>query len=363
MANQVKVLTVDDSAFARLILARRLGRDPDLRVVGAAVDGVDALAKVRSLRPDVVTLDVEMPNMDGLTTLERIMDECPTPVVMLSRLTDQDTETTIKALEAGAVDFILKPSYADAGFSTMTEKLVEKVKLAAKVDVRRLKAMSSAEKGTRQRSKPSTTPRTKTIRKGPPPKVVVIGSSTGGPRALHELIPALPSDLPATVLLVQHMPSGFTKSLAGRLANFAQIEVKEAEANDELRAGLALVAPGDYHLCVSNGDRVRLTREPPKHGLRPAVDVTMEAAAKMYRNRCIGVVLTGMGSDGTDGAGMIKRFGGKVIVQDQSTSAVYGMPRSVIEAGYADRVVLLPHMAQEIAELCLEEPAASKVGA
>jgi len=361
MTSQIKVLIVDDSAFARLIIARRLGRDPNLRVVGVAIDGVDALAKVRSLRPDVVTLDVEMPNMDGLTTLERIMDECPTPVVMLSRLTDQDTETTIKALEAGAVDFILKPSYADAGFSTMTERLAEKVKLAAKVDVRRLKAISSSGKGIRQRSKVSTPSGTKTTRKTTPAKVVVVGSSTGGPRALHELIPGLPADLPATLILVQHMPSGFTKSLASRLANFAQIEVKEAEANDRLRTGLALIAPGDYHLSVSNGDRVRLTREPPKHGLRPAVDVTMEAAARAYRDRCIGVVLTGMGSDGTAGAGIIKRLGGRVIVQDESTSAVYGMPRSVIEAGYADRVVPLPQMAQEILELCLE-PVASKAG-
>ncbi len=362
MTDQIRVLTVDDSAFARLIIARRLGRDPELKVVGVAVDGVDALAKMRSLRPDVVTLDVEMPNLDGLTTLERIMAECPTPVIMLSRLTDEDTDTTIRALEAGAVDFILKPSYADAGFSTMTERLAEKVKLAAKVDVRRLTAMSSA-KGSRHHPQDSAPPRwTRPTRRTSPARVVVIGSSTGGPRALHELIPGLPGDIPASILLVQHMPSGFTKSLANRLANFSQIEVKEAETNDGLRAGLALVAPGDYHLSVSSGDKIRLTREPPRHGLRPAVDVTMEAAARIYRDRCIGVILTGMGSDGRDGATAIKRLGGKVIVQDESTSAVYGMPRSVIEAGYADKVVPLPQMAQEILERCLD-PIPSRAGA
>jgi two-component system chemotaxis response regulator CheB len=362
MTDQIRVLTVDDSAFARLIIARRLGSDPELKVVGVAIDGVDALAKMRSLRPDVVTLDVEMPNLDGLTTLERIMAECPTPVVMLSRLTDEDTDTTIRALEAGAVDFILKPSYADAGFSTMTERLAEKVKLAAKVDVRRLTAMSSA-RGRQHHPQVSAPPRwTRATRRTSPAKVVVIGSSTGGPRALHELIPGLPGDIPACILLVQHMPPGFTKSLANRLAGFSQIEVKEAETNDGLRAGLALVAPGDYHLSVSSGDNIRLTREPPRHGLRPAVDVTMEAAARIYRDRCIGVILTGMGSDGRDGATTIKRLGGRVIVQDESTSAVYGMPRSVIEAGYADKVVPLPQMAREILERCLD-PIQSRAGA
>ena len=360
MTDRIKVLTVDDSAFARLIIARRLDRDPEMKVVGVAVDGIDALAKVKALRPDVVTLDVEMPKMDGLTALVRIMAECPTPIVMLSRLTDEDTETTIKALEAGAVDFVLKPSYADAGFSTMTERLAEKVKLAAKVDVRRLTAATS-KKGAQRPSVAGPRRRAGTTRKTGPAKVVVIGSSTGGPRALHELIPALPSDIPASILLVQHMPPGFTKSLANRLASFSQIEVKEAAPDEALRAGLAQVAPGDYHLTIASRDRIRLTQDPPRHGLRPAVDVTMEAAARAYRDRCIGVILTGMGSDGKEGATLIKRLGGKVIVQDESTSAVYGMPRSVVEAGYADRVVPLPQIAQDLLEMCME-PVPSRAG-
>lgn len=361
MTGQIRVLTIDDSAFARLIIARRLSRDPEIRVIGVAVDGVDGLEKVRSLRPDVVTLDVEMPNMDGLTTLERIMEACPTPVVMLSRLTDQDTETTIRALEAGAVDFILKPSYADAGFSSITDRLAEKIKLAVKVDVHRLRAVSSAVR-SRQAPKDASSRRPpRRSRRSPEARVVVIGSSTGGPKALHELIPGLPGDIPASILLVQHMPPGFTRSLANRLSSFSQIEVKEAEPDDELRTGQALVAPGDYHMSVSAGDRVRLTQDPPRHGLRPAVDVTMETAARVYRDRCIGVVLTGMGADGRDGAAIIRRHGGRVIVQDESTSAVYGMPRSVIEAGCADKVVPLHRMAQEISEMCLA-PIVSKAG-
>lgn len=354
MTEQIRVLTVDDSAFARLIIARRLNCDPGIKVIGVAVDGIDGLEKVRSLRPDVVTLDVEMPNMDGLTTLERIMEECPTPVIMLSRLTDQDTETTIRALEAGAVDFILKPHYADAGFSTITDRLAEKIKLAAKVDVHRLKAGSSAGRSRHHTKVPSSQQPPKTCRKTPEAKVVVIGSSTGGPKALHELIPGLPGDIPASVLLVQHMPPGFTRSLANRLSSLSQIDVKEAEPNDEVRTGRALLAPGDYHMSLSTGDKIRLTQDPPRNGLRPAVDVTMEAAARVYRDRCIGVVLTGMGADGRDGAAIIKRHGGRVIVQDESTSAVYGMPRSVIEAGCADKVVPLQRMAQEIVEMCVE---------
>lgn len=356
MSRRIRVLVVDDSAFARVVISREIGSDAEVEVVGTAIDGVDAIEKIKSIRPDVVTLDIEMPRMDGMSTLRKVMKEYPTPVIVLSRLTTEDAETTIHALEAGAIDFVPKSPLASSGrISLAAGSLIEKIKLAAEVDVCRLKAMST-------RNKPRELNRNRLKHDLPrmrgrsrPQSVVIIGSSTGGPKALCDLIPDLPGDIPAAMLIVQHMPAGFTGSLAMRLDQLAQIGVKEAETGDPIRPGQALLAPGGYHLLVDSGDTVTLSSTmPPRHGLRPAVDVTMETAAGSYGGGCIGVVLTGMGCDGRDGAAIISKAGGRVIVQDEGTSVIYGMARSVVESGKADRIVPLSDMSRQIVEMCTE---------
>ncbi len=346
----VKVLIVDDSAFARLSISRQLSSDPEIEVVGVACDGIEALEKIKELKPNVVTLDVEMPRMGGLKTLEHIMSEEPIPVIMLSSLTGKGTETTIKALELGAIDFFLKSSpAAPAGFYGLNGDLNAKVKLAAKVERARLKVVTRrGEIHPRPERLPSRHP-------SPLNKVIVIGSSTGGPGALYDLIPNLPGDIPASILIVQHMPPMFTKSLADRLNQLSQIEVKEAESGDSLGKGYALVAPGNYHMMVKMGGKIGLNQGPPVLGLRPAADVTMQSVARVYGALSIGVVLTGMGSDGTRGAASIKAAGGKIAAQDEATCVVYGMPRSVAESGNADKIVPLPQMACEIVLMCQEQ--------
>ncbi len=345
----VTVLIVDDSAFARLSITRQLKADSEIEIIGYAVNGLEALEKVKELKPDVVTLDVEMPRMDGLEALSRIMSENPTPVVMLSSLTDKGTEITVRALEMGAIDFFLKASKAtNAGFYGLDNNLNSKIKLAAAIGGARLRMAAQTMDGHAHREKPlrqvSITPR----------NTVVIGSSTGGPGALYKIIPELPADIPAAVLLVQHMPPGFTKSLANRLNELSNIQVKEAEQGDVLRPGLALLAPGNYHMEVKKHNKIAINQKPAVRGLRPSVDITMLSASLVYGHSTVGVVLTGMGTDGTEGAASIKAAGGKIAVQDEATSVVYGMPRSVAESGYADKVLPLSKIACEIMEMCLK---------
>jgi len=342
----VRVLVVDDSAFMRNAVTKYLESDPIITVVGSAYDGLDALAKIQALKPDVVTLDVEMPRMDGLTALKRIMRECPTPVVMLSALTQQGAQATIRALMRGAVDFVPKPT-AGVDIQTVIAELTTKVKVAA---------------GTR----PATSLISETARVAPASKsgprpfhkgdsVIVIGASTGGPRALQQVLSNLPASLPAAVVVVQHMPAGFTASLARRLDERSPLAVREAVDGDRLERRLVLLAPGDYHLKLVGMRRMALDHGPRRHHVRPAVDVAMESAAEYHGSLVIGVVLTGMGSDGTDGAGRIKAAGGKVIAEHESTSAVYGMPRSVVEAGLADQIVPLPKVAPTLVRLVNDE--------
>ena len=339
--DKVRVLIVDDSAFARFAIARELRLDPAIEVVDFASDGVEAVEKVQALRPDVVTLDVEMPRMDGLGALERIMTTCPTPVVMLSGITSEGAEATIRALELGAVDFFLKPWLSTpAGSGDGTGGLRARVMTAAAAKVSPL----WRGRGT-ERVRTESRPLPKNI---PPQMVAVIGSSTGGPRALYQLMPDLPADIPAAVLVVQHMPAGFTKSLAERLGQLSAVGVREAAAGDVLREGEALIAPGNYHMTVTAKGTVELNQGPQECGVRPSVNVTMESAARAFGAAVVGVVLTGMGADGTRGAGLIRAAGGKVVVQDESTCTIYGMPKSAIAAGNVDLVVPLPQMAAEM---------------
>ncbi|MFC1925872.1 chemotaxis response regulator protein-glutamate methylesterase [Chloroflexota bacterium] len=343
MSKKVRVLIVDDSTFARYAILHQLQTDAEIEVIDFARDGSEALEKINLLKPDVVTMDIEMPHMDGLTALERTMSSCPIPIVMLSSQTGEGTEATIRALELGAVDFFLKPSPANpAGVNLRDGELSKKVKMAARAKVSKsYNPVISRQVHTNNRKhKVSNSP--------PAKEVVIIGSSTGGPKALCEVIPDLPADMTAAVLVVQHMPPGFTKSLANRLNSISQITVKEAESGDIIRQGQALLAPGGYHMVAEKGMSIGLNQNQHVCGVRPSVDVTMESASRVFRASSLGVVLTGMGSDGTTGTSFIKAAGGQVIAEDESTCTVWGMPKSVIEAGNADRVLPLHLIASEI---------------
>lgn len=370
----IRVLVVDDSAFMRQAISSLLKSSGEIEVIGTARDGVEAIEKVSELNPDVVTLDVEMPRLDGLEVLKKIMAENPRPVIMLSSLTQVGAETTIQALLAGAVDFVPKPSGAiSLDIEKVREDLIKKIRAASKIpQVQLLRLSRSGPPGlgppriqeSRQTGAPvrrtGQQPAEKVIAgrgKGPGEedtsssfvlprlkpfrRVVVVGTSTGGPGALHEVIPRLPADLPAPVLVVQHMPVGFTRSLAQRLDKLAAMPVKEAQPGDRLSAGQVLVAPGGYHLEVSKEGTVNLTQSPPQHGVRPAVDVTLESAVAAYGAACLAVIMTGMGFDGTRGAALVKKAGGTVIAEHESSCVIYGMPRAVVESGLADQVVPL----------------------
>ncbi|MDQ2687563.1 MAG: chemotaxis-specific protein-glutamate methyltransferase CheB, partial [Armatimonadota bacterium] len=273
MTQMISVLVVDDSAFMRKMITEMLTDDPALRVIGQAYDGEDALHKLALLKPDVITLDVEMPRLDGLAALEQIMTRRPTPTVMLSSQTQAGAETTLRCLERGAVDFIAKPSGAiSLDIRLIAAELVSKVKAAAGVPASRLRPRPAAARVSPVMGIPTNLPAVGVNRGSG--GVLVIGASTGGPRALQTLIPALPANLPVPAVIIQHMPSGFTASLARRLDAASPLCVREAAEGDPLRPGVVLVAPGGHHLTFDAHGAARLTDEPPIHGVRPAVDVT-----------------------------------------------------------------------------------------
>jgi len=350
---RIRVLVVDDSALMRRIISDLLNSDPELEVIATARNGKEALEKVAQLRPDAVTLDVEMPVMDGLTTLKELMKVCPTPVVVLSSLTQEGTEITVKALQLGAVDFVPKPSGSiSLDLQKVKEELIQKVKVAARVRPSPLHPPRLALSPSKRKEEG--------LKQLPPKKLVLVGTSTGGPRALSEVLTKLPGNIPAALLIVQHMPAGFTRSLAERLDHLSELRVKEAEDRERVVSGTAYIAPGDYHLKVeavppSRQPLLRLTKEPPVNGHRPSVDVLMKSAAQAGCWELIGVVLTGMGSDGCDGMREIKAHHGKTIAEDESTAVVFGMPKAAIEAGVVDRVVPLPLIAKEIVKMLEEE--------
>lgn len=345
MQRPIRVLVVDDSALMRQMISRIL-KEAGLDVVGTARDGLEGLAAVEKLRPDVVTLDVEMPRMDGLTMLRRLMQERPVPVVMLSSLTQAQAPAAVEALAIGAVDVVGKPGGGiSLNLPEIGDELVRKVRLAANAQV------------TAARALPKPTPIADA--KGPrlssvgesrlTDLIVVVGSSTGGPRALTELVSRLPAAFPAPIVIVQHMPAGFTPSLAARLGALNQFEAAEAIEGVVPQAGQLWVAPGGLHLLFDRRGRMRLDSGPPHLGVRPAVDLTMESAAAVWGSGVVGVVLTGMGMDGAKGARRIKQQGGVVLAQDEASCVVYGMPRAVIEMGLADEVVPLEEMAGRLA--------------
>lgn len=327
----IRVLIVDDSAFVRQALSRMLASDPGIEIAGTAVDGKDAVEKVLALRPDVVTLDVKMPHMGGLEALRRIMALCPTPVLLLSSLTSQGADTTLRGLELGAMDFVDKSSVqGHMNLFTLAEELKLKVRALAGVPRSKLAPAPVP---------PAAGPTLALARRERGAEVVVIGTSTGGPPALQALIPRLPQDLPTAVLVVQHMPVGFTRSLAERLQARSSIPVREAKDGEPVRPGQVLIAPAGLHMKVrrrAEEIRVVLDEEPRSALHRPSVDVLMTSVAKVYGARVLGVVLTGMGCDGVEGLRAIREAGGRTLAESEESCVIYGMPKAAVEAGVVD---------------------------
>ena len=350
---QIRVLVVDDSAFMRHAVGRLIAEAGDLVVVGSASNGEEGLKAARELRPDVITLDVEMPVLDGPGMLRRLMADQPTRVVMLSSLTTEGAAVTLDALDAGAIDFVAKPGGSlsiDVG--RVGADLVAKIRAAAGMSEASFLAHRSrvARRAAMRPVAAAPASTARILRAGAlaSRRLVVIASSTGGPSALNAVVPLLPANLAAGVLIVQHMPPGFTASLAGRLHAGGHIPCHEAAANDLIVDGESLLAPGDFHMISSISGRIQLSSLPPVNGVRPAADVTLQAVAPVWRDRMLAVILTGMGVDGRDGCRSVKAHGGTVIAQDRDTAAVWGMPGSVVEAGLADRVLPLDRIADAI---------------
>ncbi len=356
MENILRVLVVDDSAYVRKVVKQMLSRSPFVEVVSTAKDGEEALEMVEKLKPDVVTLDLIMPNMDGFEFLRAQMARRPVPVVVVS-IAHEGGEQALAALDAGAVDFLQKPTaLATEKIFDIADELISKVKAAALVPLNRLKSMDDANAskgGVRSVSKPGLK-----VMKSPQDvgvELVAIGISTGGPQALSYLIPQLSADFPVPVAIVLHMPIGYTELYARRLNQLSQLEVQEAKENQEVLPGLVLLAPAGQHLTFVRlgGDKVvtHLSARPFDTLHRPSADVMFQSAAQVWGSRVLGVVMTGMGSDGKQGAAWIKSQGGMILTEDESSCIVYGMPRSVVEAGLSDKVVPLDQMAATIIDL------------
>jgi len=339
----VKVLVVDDSAFMRKMVSEILMRDPGVCVIGQARDGAEALVKVETLKPDVVTMDIEMPVLDGISALTEILHRCPTPVLMLSSLTQAGADATIRCLELGAVDFIGKPSGAiSLDIEKIGAELVSKVKAAAGA---RLSARHPLHERTAGPTSASRTGKEKIA-------AILIGASTGGPRALQQVVPLLPADLGVPIVIVQHMPVGFTKSFAARLDQTSGLTAREAVNGDRLQPGLILVAPGGQHLVFDSSGIARLTDEPPIHGVRPAIDVTLFSLSAIYGSSLMAVLLTGMGKDGARAMKQVSDKGGLTLAEDESTCVVYGMPKSAAELGAVRHLLPLSEIAPAITKAC-----------
>lgn len=353
----IDVLVVDDAVVVRRIVGEVLATDPDLRVIGTAANGKIAIQKLQQIRPDVVTLDFEMPEMDGLETLKAIRRTHPKlPVIMFSTLTERGAVQTLDALAAGASDYVTKP--ANVGSVTQAqqrirEELIPKIKSLCGVRSPQATAPGAALGPGAARARVALPARPGGITM--PPEAVVIGVSTGGPNALAALLPALPKELSVPVLIVQHMPPTFTKMLAERLHKQSPLNVVEATAGMPLRPGTVYIAPGDCHLTVERQGATVVTglnKEPHENSCRPAVDPLFRSASAVFGDRLLALVLTGMGYDGLRGAEEVRRLGGRVLTQDQASSVVWGMPGAVAEAGLADAVLPLSEMAGEIIRRC-----------
>ena len=341
MRDCVRVLVVDDSALMRKLIPIILERDPDIEVVGTAMDGTFAIRKIAELHPDVVTLDLEMPRMDGIETLRMIMRNAPLPVIVFSTHSKEGAYSTFKALALGAIDFVAKPKEAAAGhLDPIAFQLIEKIKIAKRAGGRKALPKPQAEviAPAKKRSRAAL----------PPNRVIAIGISTGGPNALQYLFSQIPGDFPATFVVVQHMPEGFTEMFARRLDECCALDVQEAKSGDLLVAGRVLICPGNRHIMVRRmprGDMVVLSDTPAINGHRPSADVLFHSVAQEFALSAVGILMTGMGEDGAEGLGAIQAAGGQTIAQSEETCVVPGMPRAAILKGYAGKILPLDNLA------------------
>lgn len=352
--NKIKALIVDDSAFMRKSISLMLGSDPDIEIIGTAKDGLEGYEMAKDLKPDVITLDIEMPRMDGLTALEKIMKDCPTSVIMVSSLTTEGADSTIKALELGAVDFIPKEmSFVSVNIVKIKEDLIRKVK--ALVKQRFLRKRLSRIQGVKGRTPAKQTKATgKTSFPRMNYKAIALGISTGGPLSLQKVVPNLDKDLKIPIFIVQHMPPKFTKSLAERLNNLSKISVKEAEDGEIVQGGMAYIAPGGFHMTIRKSLKgeysIRINPEPASTLHRPSVDIMMDSVIDIYGKNTMGVIMTGMGRDGLEGIKKLKNLGGYAMAQDEESCVVYGMPRAIVDADLADVISPLDNIAKVINE-------------
>jgi two-component system chemotaxis response regulator CheB len=350
MSEPVRVLVVDDSALMRKLIPQILATDSSIQVVGTAMDGNFGLKKIEELRPQVITLDLEMPGMGGLDMLKEITRRHRLPVIVVSSHSTEGASVTLKALSMGAFDFVAKPSDVSARMPEIAHELISKIKAAAQSRGIRVSTPSQSAARPVEKAAPNTKQR--------PTRVVAIGVSTGGPQALQYLLPQLPKDFAGTILVVQHMPEGFTEMFSRRLDEICSIKVKEAQSGDLLLAGRALVCPGSRHLKVKRmplGDVVVLSDEPRVNGHRPSVDVLFRSVAEEFGKDSLGVLMTGMGEDGAQGLGQLKAAGAMTIAQNEESCVVYGMPKAAIERGYAIRVVGLEALANTLQAQCMPE--------
>ncbi len=379
--NMINVLVADDSAFMRLAIDKMLSRDPEFNVIGFCSNGEEVLEKLKTLQPDVLTLDIEMPKMNGLEVLDKIMKTRPIPILMVSSLTVEGAEETIKALELGAVDVVAKPgSFVSLKITDIFEELSRKIKAAAKAKVYqkpltlqihnpKLKFLAERIKERAERiAKEINLKDYKPLINIPTqqseeilesfdftPELIILGISTGGPISLQKIIPELPADLPCGVIIAQHMPLGFTKTLSQRLDFTSKIEVKEAEDGDVIKPGRVLVAPSGFQTRVKKrfvGYSIQVTDETEKNYLyKPCIDILLSSAAEMYKNKVLGIIMTGMGNDGSKGALEINKAGGKIFAQSEDSCVVSSMPAAVIKAGVADKIYSLEQMSKAIIQL------------
>jgi two-component system chemotaxis response regulator CheB len=340
----VRVLVVDDSALMRKLIPQMLAADTSIEVVGTAMDGAFCLKKIEELKPNVVTLDLEMPGMNGIDTLKEIMRRQPVPVIVFSSHSTEGASVTMKALGLGAFDFVTKPKDASAHMAETARELIAKVKAAAECKLK-----------PRMRAGIPARPEKGASAAGSPSKVVAIGVSTGGPQAMEYLLSQLPGDFPGAIVVVQHMPEGFTDMFARRLDEICPLHVKEAQSGDVLQPGRVLISPGSRHLKVKRlpmGDIGVLSDEPRVNGHRPSADVLLRSVAEEFKAQAVGLLMTGMGDDGAEGLGAIKREGGMTIAQNEESCVVFGMPKAAIERGYAIRVVGLEVLGATLLTLC-----------
>ena len=369
-SKKIRVLVVDDSTFMRKVLENIYNGDDQMQVVGSAKDGREAVSMAESLKPDVISMDINMPHVDGLQATAEIMTTNPKPIVIVSSESKEGAASTLRALELGAIEFVAKPSSGiDLDMQSVKEELLRKVRMAAKVRVvrtatRLASSIQSAGGSAKPAAAAKASPRRSAASNDQRFPVVVLAASTGGPATVMRIAPGFTRDFPAAVILVQHMPATFTSQYAAQLAEFTEIRVKEAESNESITPGTLYICPGGQHLRVTSSGRIQLDDAPGRiNGYLPNMDVTMESVAAYAGPLSIAAVLTGMGNDGTNGARAIKSAGGLVLAQDEATCVIFGMPAEIIKAGVVDQVLGVDDIYQAIEKrvLGLAQPTPSGV--